>query len=339
MRSRPLHSINILWRLSAGLCLASCTPSVISLGTDRVPATLTQQTFITPDNTRLGVRRWLPKNRPPRAIVIALHGFNDYSNFFAQSGQQLQQQGIASFSYDQRGFGGALQPGIWPGSLTLVQDLKDFIALIKHHYPKPPIYLLGSSMGGAVIILTMTQTEPPEVEGIILAAPAVWAKRTMPWYQRWALCLTRYTLPWLKLSGKGLNIRPSDNLAMLKKINADPLVIKKTRIDAMHGLTNLMSLALKRSEKLHTSALIMFGERDEIIPQKPVAEMLQKLPEIAKDKQKIALYRQGFHMLLRDLNADVVHQDIISWINNPQQGLPSGADKRSLNLLRQETNH
>src|SRR5262249_47536372 len=41
-----------------------------------------------------------------RAVILALHGFNDYSHAFAMPGPLWAEQGIATYAYDQRGFGG-----------------------------------------------------------------------------------------------------------------------------------------------------------------------------------------------------------------------------------------
>ena len=66
-------------------------------------ATLTQDSYQTGDGSILPVRRWGGKN--PSAVVIAVHGFNDYSKSFDGIGQYLQTQGMAMIAYDQRGFG------------------------------------------------------------------------------------------------------------------------------------------------------------------------------------------------------------------------------------------
>jgi len=318
------------------LLLGACTPTVMLPGPQTVAATLDHENYITADNLSLPVKRWLPENQAITRIIIALHGFNDYSNFFDESARQLTSQGVASFAYDQRGFGGAPHPGIWAGGKTMAQDLSHFIALIKKQYPNIPVYLLGESMGGAVVMVAMTQPKPPLVQGIILAAPAVWGESTMPWYQRWALTLGSYTLPWLKLSPNGLKIKASDNITMLRKLGRDPYIIKETRIDAMHGLTQLMGQALKRASLLPSNTLILYGERDEVIPKLPTAIMLDKLEHSSKN-QKVAVYEQGYHMLLRDLQASVPREDILAWIKNPEQALPSGADQRSFDLLRWRT--
>ena len=48
--------------------------------------------------------------RPPddvavRAVVLALHGLNDYRQAFAAVGPYLAAHGIVTYAYDQRGFG------------------------------------------------------------------------------------------------------------------------------------------------------------------------------------------------------------------------------------------
>ena len=50
-----------------------------------------------------------------------------------------------------------------------------------------PVYILGESMGAAVVIATLARGEPLDAAGLILTAPAVWGeamlvplKRAMP---------------------------------------------------------------------------------------------------------------------------------------------------------------
>lgn len=337
MRSKFLRSMNTLplraLTLILVLYLSACASTIMRPGPPTVSPQLTNTAFITADGSHLPFKQWLPDSQPPEGILIALHGFNDYSNFFESSANFFQKNGIASFAYDQRGFGQSPHIGFWAGTQAMTHDLKQFTRLIKQRYPEIPVYLLGESMGGAVVLVTMTQKEAPDVDGIILAAPAVWGTSTMPWYQQLALSITRYTVPWLKLSGSGLKIKPSDNTPMLRKLGKDPLIIKETRVDTIHGLTQLMTTALQRATQLQANTLILYGERDDIIPKAPTAQMLQNLPANAKTRQTVAIYENGYHMLLRDLNAAVPQEDILNWMKQPDQPLPSGADKRSLNKL------
>lgn len=180
-------------------------------------------------------------------------------------------------------------------------------------------------MGGAVAIAALTSPSPPEIAGLILSAPAVWSRDMMPWYQRAVLALAASTLPDLELTGRGLKIQASDNIEMLRGLGRDPLVIKSTRVDAIEGLTDLMDIAQARAGLIKVPVLVLYGARDQVIPKRPVESMLRQL-SLRPDTTN-ALYPQGYHLLLRDLHADVPLRDVVAWINDRYMPLPSGFGK------------
>jgi alpha-beta hydrolase superfamily lysophospholipase len=52
-------------------------------------------------------------------------------------------------------------------------------ALVRARHPEAPLFLLGESMGAAVILLALQQPSFPRVDGIVLVAPAVWGWSAM----------------------------------------------------------------------------------------------------------------------------------------------------------------
>ena len=312
--------------LVAVIALAACAPRLQPLGPDvtqSMTPQLTVDSFTTRDGVALPARRWLPDGAP-RGVIIALHGFNDYGNAFADIGTFLASHGIAVIAYDQRGFGAAPQPGIWPGRQILSADFRDVLAATRAAYPGVPVHALGESMGGGVLMAAWAQTPYP-VDSVILVAPAVWGRATMPFYQTAALWMTTYTTPWLRVSGGGLKRQPSDNIEMLRALGRDPLVIKETRVDAIWGITNLMDDALAGAGRFTAPSLILYGAKDDIVPARATLDMLASLPPPSAPR-KVAIYDTGFHMLLRDLEAETFWRDILAWLDNPTDGLPSGAD-------------
>jgi alpha-beta hydrolase superfamily lysophospholipase len=292
-------------------------------GKQIVESTIENEHFVAGDGTRLPMRTWLPPADRIKAVVVALHGFNDYSNFFTSSAAYLNRSGIACYAYDQRGFGAAPQRGLWSGVEAYSNDLTCFVSAIRKRHPGVPLYVLGESMGGAVTIVAMTGSSPPVVDGVILSAPAVWGRTTMPWYQRWLLAVTSHTFPWLELTGKGLKIKPSDNREMLRGLGRDPLVIKGTRVDAMYGLTNLMDEALAGATRIKAPTLILYGKNDQVIPKEPTLLMLEKMPSTARK----AFYEHGYHMLLRDMEGEKPLADVAAWIADHDTPLPYGVDR------------
>lgn len=289
--------------------------------------------FIADDGSALPLKSWLPDGKPA-AVILALHGFNDYSNAFKDSGEEWAKHGIATFAYDQRGFGAAPEHGLWAGAPRLAKDATEAVGVLRVRYPGVPVYLLGESMGGAVALVAETGfegTTPPRADGLILEGPAVWGRTTMTIPERAALWLGDGLLPGLKLSGRGLGILPSDNIEMLRALGRDPLVIKETRIDTIKGLVDLMDDALAAAPRLHTPMLFLYGDHDEIIPRESTRRFLAALP--TGEPRHMAFYPQGYHMLLRDLDADVVRRDVEAWVANPEIALPSGADRHAEETL------
>ena len=67
--------------------------------------------------------------------------------------------------------------------------------------------------------------------------------------------------------------------------------------------------------------LLLYGERDELIPERPVEMLWEALP--GHPESRLAVYPEGWHMLLRDLQAQVVLGDIAAWIERPGLTPPS----------------
>lgn len=319
--------------LLIALSLSACVARVHPPGPAVMAPRLDGDHWLSRDGARLPVRAWLPAESP-RAVVVALHGMNDYSNFFDEPGRYLAAHGVAAYAYDQRGFGEGPHPGFWASGAAMAEDLRTATGLVAARHPGVPLYILGESMGGAVAMLAVAGDPPPHVRGLILSAPAVWGRSSMGLFQRAALWLAYQLVPGMELTGEGLKITPSDNIAMLRALSADPLVIKATRIDAIHGLVDLMDAAAAAAPDLRLPALVLYGEKDEVVPADPTWRMIDSLPASGAG-QRIALYRNGYHMLLRDLQARVVLDDILAWIADPRAPLPSGADAHARRHLAQ----
>ena len=280
--------------------------------------------LVAPDGAHLPLRSWLPEGRP-KAVVLGLHGFNDYSRAFTETGEWFAARGIGVYAYDQRGFGRGPHRGLWAGVETLTADLRIAAAVIKARHPDAPLYLLGVSMGGAVVMAALGEEPVIGADGAILAAPAVWGRAHMNPFQTALLWVSARTVPWMTLTGRGLKRQASDNVEMLRGLGRDPLVIKETRIDAIKGLVDLMDAAYEAAPQIKgTPVLLLYGQHDEIVPESPVLKVIQALPQ--GEGHRTALYKTGWHMLLRDIEAETVWRDISAWVVNRTAALPSGSD-------------
>ncbi|MCO5554641.1 hypothetical protein L7F22_008174 [Adiantum nelumboides] len=101
-------------------------------------------------------RRWMPQSGLVKAIVFICHGYGDtYTRFFERVARMLAKSGYAVFLMDYPGFG--LSSGLHsyvPSFNRLVKDVIKNYCNIKGQpeFKKLPCFLLGESMGGAVVL-------------------------------------------------------------------------------------------------------------------------------------------------------------------------------------------
>jgi alpha-beta hydrolase superfamily lysophospholipase len=309
------------------LSLSACINPKIQTQTDTSlhHPRLTPESVVMSDGYVLPMKTWSSTD-DPTAVVLAMHGFNDYSNAFETAAHIFADDLITTYAIDQRGFGTTEQLGIWAGHTTMQSDLLATVNLLCEKHSGLPLFLLGESMGGAVILSAVQQLDRTCIQGVILLAPAVWGWQSMPWWQTVPLTLLAHTVPELTVTGEGMEIHPSDNVEMLRALGRDPLIIKETRIDAIYGLTDLMEAAMVNSGALRMPALILYGEHDEIIPPTAFCDMFNNLPARATSHWRLIIYSNGYHMLSRDLQGEVVIQDMVAWIHNQRSWLPSGQE-------------
>ena len=239
---------------------------------------------------------------------------SDYSEAFDVPGPWWAAHGITVFAYDQRGFGAAPDPGVWAGADAMRSDLDDFVDAVRAKYPGVPVYALGESMGGAVVLSALATAKPPHVDGVVLIAPAVWSREDMPFFYGWAAWFMAHVFPAMHVSGNGLHIVACDNIEVLRKLARDPLFQHSARADQVYGLMNLMDQARKAPANLPAHSppiLYLYGAHDQVIPAPPTEATIKALGSRAQVHRD----PNGYHMLLRDLDAESQWKEVSDWIS------------------------
>lgn len=317
--------------LISALALSACTPARIPMGPAVAVPMLTPDALVMRDGARLPVYAWLPPD-PPRAIVIGLHGMNEHARAFAEDAAGwFTQDGVGLYAYDQRGFGGTAHRGIWAGHETMAADAAQAAKLIKARHPGVPIFMMGESMGGAVLLVAGASADPPPVDGYVLLAPAVVSRASIGWFARGLLDVMVTLVPMMGFQNSAPGFQPTDNIAAWHRWSQDPLLIRNTRVDALAGLIDLMDAAVAAGAHFHARALLLYGGEDRLVPAGPTRRLLAELPD--PGRQRIAYYPRGYHMLLRDTQGAMVARDITSWAENPRLPLPSGAEEAARSWL------
>ncbi len=272
------------------------------------PPTLAANVVQSIDGALLGLKRWPADD--PIAVVIAVHGMNDYSNAFAGAGAWWAGNArVTTYAVDQRGFGASPGFGLWFGAETMKADLRAAIEAVRRAHPQTPLYVLGHSMGAATVIAA-EKDETLGADGLILAAPGVWGGDALPLSHRIAANFAAAVAPAKTLTGERAGRQATDNIDILRGMAADPLVIKETRVDAVLGVVRLMGEAYDGAGEVCADALVLIGQKDEIIPKK----VMEKTAGRLCGEVDMRRYPDGWHLLMRDLQAERVWRDVAAWI-------------------------
>jgi len=312
--------------------LAACQPLIQRVGAPGLGFNgprLEPDALVSSDGTRLPLQVWPAVDSSgaetrPWAVIIGLHGMNDYSGGFQLPASYWAAKGVTTYAYDQRGFGRTSDRGVWGGEALMVEDLRVTTALVRARHPGATIAVVGESMGGAVAISAFASDTPPAADRVVLASPAVWGWREQGPPASAALWLVAHLDPAYRLEAPNWLARrifASDNLDELRRMGRDRNMIFATRVDTVYGLVGLMEQAQDKIGRVRTPMLYQYGAHDEIIPKPAAFRAVRKL----RPKDRSAYYATGWHLLLRDKGRQRVLDDILAYIRNPNGPLPSGA--------------
>ena len=316
--------------VGAGALAAGCAPVVqapSTPGAGFAGPRLEPDALTAADGARLPLTVWAPEAGEPWAVVVALHGMNDYARAFHLAGEAWAVQGVATYAYDQRGFGRGPGRGVWAGEAAMAADLRTACTLVRARHPRAVLAVVGESMGGAVAIAAATAPglPAPDCDRLVLSSPAVWGWGAQDPVSSAALWSLAHVAPGRELTAPdwlARRIHASDNLDELRAMGRDRNMIFATRVDATYGLVNLMQSARERIGRLPDPrrTLYAYGAHDDLIPK---AAAFFAAARLAQAGGRTAYYPDGRHLLTRDLGRARVIGDVAGFLRDPSAPLPS----------------
>jgi acylglycerol lipase len=329
--------IGRLAALFAALALAGCatpyiqpqlTPPAGFAGPSIVepPHPGSEGAFIVQDGGRLPYLRWSPEGSDPKIVIIALHGMNDHDASFRLAGPWWAERGIETWSYDQRGFGQAPGRGLWPGEATMSEDLRTVVDLVRARRPGARIAVVGESMGGSVAAAAFGSDMPPNADRVVLLSPGVWGWSSQSLVNKTSLWIVSRTLGDLAVEPPDFiasHIIASSNILELVRNGHDPESILATRFDTISGLVDLMQSASVSLGRTRVPTLLLYGAHDQVVEPGPMRRALLNAGEAPN--LQTAYYPHAWHLLDRDLDAEIMYRDVAAWLADSDAPLPSGA--------------
>lgn len=262
------------------------------------------------DGSDVAIRRWATPLKERRGVILALHGFTDYSASFEPIAPHLNRLGFDVYAYDQRGFGEMRPWRNGEGHYPLADDASDVAEFLKDRCGvQTPLFLLGESMGGAVAIATAARKENKNIAGLILASPAIWTGN----FSRHIFSFIASTVGQY-LPGLVVKLRREENEFLHplteQRLNNDPYVLREISMDTVRCLTALVDHASNSIFQIDKPVLMLYGTEDRIIDRQP----LQRACDSLKERACFCTFDGGPHLIMHWGHSKPIFDAVEKWI-------------------------
>ena len=245
--------------------------------------------------------------------MVIVHGINEHSGRYGRLAGDLNRHGYAVYAMDLRGHGRSERAARvsvrWFDEY--LDDVEILLERVAARQPGKPLFLLGHSMGGAIVTLLGIERQPP-VRGLVLSSPSVVVGGgVFPMLRRLA-SLVGFVWPTLRLVRLGCWYISRDP-AVIEAFKNDPLVFHD-RFPVRTGAEILR--AAKRiqrgMERLQLPLLILHGTKDVVTD----AEGSRLLAARAGSSDKtLRLYEGLYHEVFSEPEREQVLADMLAWLD------------------------
>ncbi|OAI41392.1 hypothetical protein AYO38_03680 [bacterium SCGC AG-212-C10] len=270
----------------------------------------TESSFTAGDGSLLFRQSWLPASAP-RATVVLVHGYAEYSGRYRWTGEQLAAAGIAVHAYDLRGHGRSEGLRAYVGSFREhLDDLETFLGLVNTEDDGAPSFLLAHSMGGCIATLYVA-VRKPSLQGLILSGPAIAAPEGAAKVLGAVAAMIAKVAPRagvLKLSAATVSRDP----AVVEAYDNDPLVFRgKMPAATLAALRRAIARIQAEMPGITLPLLLLHGTADELCS----TEGSQTLFDTAASEDKTLKFYDGLaHEILNEPEKETVLGDVRGWI-------------------------
>lgn len=261
---------------------------------------------------RLFEQAWLPSDSP-RAVLVLVHGLRDHSSRYETIVRQLNEAGFAVYAFDLRGHGRSEGPRAFVRSFTeYVADLGTFVGRVRERQGKRPMFLLGHSMGGAIVTL-FALSNPNTIQGFALSAPGLKVTDDVTPGRIRAVTFLAKIFPGAHIY-RVANADFSRDPHVVEDMDRDPLIDQRplpARL-AVEFLGAMVQIQ-RRTRELTLPFLVMHGTGDRLTNPQGSRDLYQNA---SSSDKSLKLYDGLYHDLLHEPESARVCADLLDWLRS-----------------------
>jgi acylglycerol lipase len=279
------------------------------------------ETFAGTRGVELYARSWRAEGASPRAALIIVHGLRDHGDRYAGFAERLVGAGFVVHAADLRGHGRSAGERVWVDSFDdYVADLATYVERVRADSPDLPLFVMGHSMGGTIVV-RYVETRKPELAGVVLSAPAL-GLHEFPLLP--AMLVVNGGFPTSHLPLLLLNLKTfSRDDKVVAELRADPLITQDSPARTGKELAVAIGKAWDGAKAMTMPLLVVHGTGDQVTPPWASRDFVAAVPS---EDRTFRAYPKLWHDLLHEPEADTVAGDIQGWLESHVAGAGTASD-------------
>jgi len=252
---------------------------------------------------------WRPTG-PARAGLINVHGLGDHSGLYPSLVEHFTARGFAVYAPDVRGNGRS------PGQRAYIErwdeyreDLERFVAVVRQEEPGLPIFLLGNSLGG-LIVLDFVLHRPEGIRGVIAASPPLGRLGVPAPLLALGRVLSRVWPRFSIRTGMDLSGLARDP-AVVETVLADPLFHRAGTARLSTEVVATIGRVQAAAPRFPLPLLVLHGSADRMVPPDGSRAFVAR---VGHPDRELREYAGAYHVLFADLDRERVLRDVEQWI-------------------------
>lgn len=260
--------------------------------------------------TQLYYEWWMPVR--PKGLLLLVHGISEHSGRYGPFIRYFVDQGYGVAVYDQRGHG---QSGGRRGHIDhfqdLLGDLAQFVQMTRERYPDVPMFLVGHSFGGQVV-LNFVVRYSKGLRGLIVSSPNIALRLKIAAWKRWLVDHCHAVAPHVQVAQRIDPTWLSKDEAVSKAYREDPRVLPGVTLQMSAEIIRNLDLMMALASRIHIPTLFMHAGDDRICDPEATRRFYRRIPVMRK---RLKVYEGMRHELFNEVAREMVFRDVHRWID------------------------
>lgn len=260
-------------------------------------------------------------NKEPKSLSVIFHGFLAHGNYptVRYAAEFLAEAGHAVVAVDIPGHGqSGGKRGYLESADTVVKDGSTIVkyALSLYNAQRPSkLFLVGSSMGGAIALSVAQELPKEDVTGVVLLAPML--KLNVTSLEYYALKCLAFVLPTFHIIPSSATSSEKQYRDVIKRqeCDEDGWTVSGAQLQPASALACVeIAQNIRNSFKdITTNFLIMVAEEDVVVKNEGSEELFDRSPS----SDKSIKHYPALHGLLCEPSPlfEEIKEDILRWMN------------------------